>query len=43
MRDIRKFGLELNRTGRLEDLIVDEAKNTFIQLDFVVLAVGDDG
>src|SRR5260221_7611295 len=41
MCGVCKFGLELSRTCRLEDLIVDEAEFAFIQLDLVVLAEGN--
>src|SRR3984893_15384072 len=41
MRLVGKIRLELNRAGGLQDLIVDETEHAFIQLDRVVLAVGE--
>src|ERR1700730_7761656 len=43
MRLVGKIRLELDRTGGLQDLIVDETERAFIQLDRVVLVVGDNG
>src|ERR1700752_5116321 len=40
MRFVGKIGLELDRSSRLQDLIVDEAERALIQLDPTVLAVG---
>src|SRR5712671_2271718 len=41
LRLVGKIRLELDRAGRLQDLVVDEAKRAFIQLDRIVLAVGE--
>ena len=41
MGPIGKISLELNRTGRLDNLVVDEAERAFIQLDRIVLIVGE--
>src|SRR5271169_2335242 len=41
MRLVGKIRLELDRAGSLHDLVVDEAEVTFIQLDPIVLAVGE--
>jgi len=40
MRFVGKVRLELDRAGRLQDLIVDEAERALTQLDRIVLAVG---
>ena len=37
-----KLGLEPDRAGGLNDLVVDEVELAFIELDLVVLAVGED-
>ena len=42
MRLVGKIGLELDRAGGLQDLVVDEAEHAFIQLDRIVLAIGED-
>ena len=41
-RLVGKIRLELDRAGGLQDLVVDEAEHALIQLDRVVLAVGED-
>ena len=41
MRLVGKIRLELDRTGGLQDLVVDESEVALIQLDRIVLAVGD--
>src|SRR6202048_173799 len=40
MRGIWKFGLELDRSGCLQNLVIDEIDLADIKLDLVVLAVG---
>src|ERR1700681_4106287 len=40
MRGVWKFGLELDRAGRLQNLVIDEIDLADIKLDLVVLAVG---
>ena len=42
MRRIGKIGLELDRAGGLQDLIVDEGELAFVELDLVVVAIGED-
>ena len=42
MRLVGKIRLELDRAGGLQDLVVDEAELALIELDLVVLAVGED-
>ena len=41
MRFVGKLRLELDRAGRLQDLVVDEVERALIQLDLVVLAIGE--
>src|SRR5258708_40154960 len=41
MRGVGEIRLELDRAGRLQDLVVDEAERALIQLDRIVLAVGE--
>src|SRR5258708_15738972 len=41
MRGVGKIRLELDRAGRLQDLVVDEAERALIQLDRIFLAVGE--
>ena len=39
---IGKIGLEPDRAGRLQDLVVDQRELALVELDLVVLAVGED-
>src|SRR6267378_8241305 len=41
MGGVGKLGLELNRAGGLQDLVVDEVDLAFIKLDLVVLTVSE--
>src|SRR5712675_1869960 len=41
VRLVVKIRLELDRTGGLEDLVVDQAEHALIQLDRIVLVVGE--
>src|SRR5207302_9559005 len=41
MHLVGKIRLELDRAGGLQDLVVDEAERALIQLDRIVLAVGE--
>src|SRR6266478_8120793 len=41
VRAVAKIRLELDRAGSLQDLVVDEAEHAFIQLDRIVLVVGE--
>src|ERR1700730_15352037 len=38
---VGKIRLELDRAGRLQDLVVNEAEHALIQLDRIVLAIGE--
>src|SRR5271170_3667426 len=42
MRLVGKVCLELDRTGGLQDLVADQTERALIELDLVVLAVGND-
>src|SRR5438445_10287292 len=41
VRLVVKIRLELDRAGGLQDLVVDEAEHALIQLDRIILAVGE--
>ena len=41
VRRVGKFGLEPDRAGGLQDLVVDQRELAFVELDRVVLAVGE--
>ena len=42
MRRVGKIGLELDRAGGLQDLVVDERELALVELDLVVVAIGKD-
>ena len=41
MRGVGKLGLELDGAGGLQDLVVDERELALVELDLVVLAIGE--
>ena len=41
VRGVGKFGLDLDRAGGLQDFVVDEIDFALVELDLVVLAVGE--